>query len=88
MRHVQSGVMSTAANANANAVHIFICIWRGVVVWLLLATCDRRIYGSVKAAKGGDEEGEEVEADEELVHWVLVVLVGVGGAVQPRTCRR
>lgn len=34
MRHVHVGALSAAAN-----VHIFICIWRGVVVWLLLATC-------------------------------------------------
>jgi len=41
MRHVQSGV------------HIFICIWRGVVVWLLLATCD------VASLRVSSQKGEE-----------------------------
>lgn len=64
MRHVHVGALSAAAN-----VHIFICIWRGVVVWLLLATCasgqpgkrcqagkGRRIAG-VRSAKESEQTG-------------------------------
>lgn len=71
MRHVHVGALSAAAN-----VHIFICIWRGVVVWLLLATCasgqpgkrcqagkGRRVAG-VRSAKESEQTRREGGAEE------------------------